>query len=176
MSNDPTKVLLKGVPPYDGEYEIDAERGFDGWEWRFIKAISSYMPNTIIDGLRGGDPDIYISLAVIGLYRAGKVDETNWQRAADVLLAQPFQTEGGAITVLFPEEETEVPLGLTGEPEQPSLKSLPENRTSSGADSTRSSETSDATQPVTGITESGMWHTSGQEKSDDSPLPTSLVV
>jgi len=152
---DTTKIVLKGVPPYDGEYELDLERAFNTREWRWIKAISGYMPNTIREGLVGGDPDMYVAISVIAMCRAGKIDRDDWRVAADVLAEAPFQLEGGAITIVFPEVEDDSPLGLTSEPEQPSLTRPLENPSFSGDSLRTDSDPSDRTLSSTGTSESG---------------------
>lgn len=164
MKDDTTKIVLKGVPPYDGEYELDLERAFNTREWRWIKAISGYMPNTIREGLAGGDPDMYVAISTIAMCRAGKIDRDEWRHAADVLAEAPFQLEGGAITIVFPETEDDSPLELTSEPDELSPTRPLENQHFSGESSPTGSETSDKTLSSTGTSESGT--------SARRPLPT----
>jgi len=157
VNDDTTRIVLKGVPPYDGEYELDTERAFNTREWRWIKAISGYMPNTIREGLEGGDPDMYVAISTIAMCRAGKIDRDEWRHAADVLAEAPFQLEGGAITVVFPEgaEEDGSPLELTSEPDELSPTRPLENPLSSGDSSPNGSAQSDKTPLSIGTSESG---------------------
>ena len=40
---DTTRIVVKGVAPYDGEYELDTDRAFNAREWHWIKTLSGYM-------------------------------------------------------------------------------------------------------------------------------------
>src|SRR4051812_33842978 len=72
--------------PYAGDYELDVEDApLTTLEWRWIKQLSGYLPATIGEGIRGGDPDVQLALAVIALVRAGRVAEQNVREAADRL-------------------------------------------------------------------------------------------
>jgi len=153
VADETAKVLVKGVPPYDGEYELDTDRAFNTREWRWIKAISGYMPNTIREGLAGGDPAMYVAITVIAMCRAGRIDRDAWQAASDVLSEQPYQMEGGAITIVYPDED-DSPLELTSEPAPPSQQRPLENPTFSGDSSTNGSGLSDKTPSSTGTSES----------------------
>lgn len=74
------------VKPYSGDYELDViEQPLTMLEWRWIKQLSGYLPVTISEGIRGGDPDVQIALAVIALARAGKIAEEHVREAADRL-------------------------------------------------------------------------------------------
>jgi hypothetical protein len=152
VAEDTTRIVIKGIRPYDGEYELDTERAFNAREWNWIKRVAGYMPNTIRDGLAGGDPDLYVALAVIAMCRAGKVERTEGLHAADVLSEAPFD---GSIQMIFPEEEAESPLALTDEPERPSPSGSPESQSFSGLSSARLSGPSGKTLSSTGISESG---------------------
>ena len=41
---------IKGVKPWDGEYELDEDRAFNAREWRWIKKVSGYVPLTLGEG------------------------------------------------------------------------------------------------------------------------------
>ena len=154
MADETAKVVLEGVPPYDGEYDLDTERAFNAREWHWIKKVAGYMPRTIREGFRGGDPDLWVALAVIALARAGKIDRSEGLAVADLLAEQPFEMDGGAITLVFPDEDDDSPLELTDEPELLSQTGSPDKPTSSGPNSTTSSAPSDKTPSSTGISES----------------------
>jgi hypothetical protein len=116
------KIALKGIPPWDGEYELEAGRAFNAREWRCIKKVSGYMPMTIGDGFEGDDPDLYVALAVISMTRAGKVERNRMMDVAEELSEVPF--DNASITIVGdPVEEDEVPLDLTPTPAEPSLPS-----------------------------------------------------
>jgi hypothetical protein len=164
VADETTRIVVKGVRPYDGEYELDTGRAFNAREWNWIKRIAGYMPNTISDGFRGGDPDLYVALTVIAMARAGRIDRAEGPDVAEVLKEEPFQMEGGAITVVFPDVEDDSPLVLTGQPEQLSPTGLPSDQSSSGDSSPTSSDPSDKTPSSTGTIESDM--------SSRRPVPT----
>jgi hypothetical protein len=72
--------------PYAGDYELDVDDApLTTLEWRWMKQLSGYLPATISEGIRGGDPDVQLALAVIALVRAGRVSEQNVREAADRL-------------------------------------------------------------------------------------------
>ncbi len=134
-------IVIDGVRPWDGRYEFDLDgRPLTAREWGWIKRHSGYMPLTVKDGLRGGDPELFSVWAVIALRRAGKIqpgDVTDvFERFADV----PF---GGAISF---EGDTDAVEGDAGPP--PSRSG--ENASSSGPGSTTSSETSAPTRTASG--------------------------
>ena len=109
------KIVIEGIRPWDGEYDLDTDRAFNAREWRCIKNVSGYMPLTVSDGFAGGDPDLFVALAVIAMCRSGKVDRERMQAVADELAEAPF--DGAAITMVGDEvADTEVPLDLTSQP------------------------------------------------------------
>ena len=163
MANDTTRVVIHGARPYDGEYELDTERAFNSREWNWIKRIAGYMPATIADGFNGGDPDLYVALAVIAMARDGKIDRTEGVRVAEAVAEVPF--DGVGIPIIFPDAvEDEAPLGLTGEREQSSPNGSPEKTSFSGPSSESGSGSHVPTHVRTGTSESGT--------SAPRPLPT----
>jgi hypothetical protein len=100
------RVVITGIPPFDGEFELDlSTRVFSTLEWRWIKKISGYLPLTIQDGLEGGDPDIFVVMAIVALYRSGKIAKEQVFAVADVLAEPPF--DGSAIQIIVGEPEQE---------------------------------------------------------------------
>jgi len=150
VQDQATRIVIKGVGGYDGEYELDTERAFNTREWNWIKRIAGYMPNTIKEGLAGGDPDLYVAISVIAMCRAGKIERNEGIAVAEILAEAPFQLEGGAIQVIFPDED-DSPLASTSEPEPQSVNGSLEKQTSSGPDSPTSSAPSDVIQQPIGI-------------------------
>src|SRR5262245_31065046 len=136
-------ITLEGVPPYDGRYPFDLEqRGFTTLEWGWLKRLAGYLPLTIQDGWKGGDPELFCVFAVIALYRAGKIADTD---AADVfgsISRAPFDTAIQLETDTVPEEEDQDP---------PTSESSSSNGGSSGEGSRTSSATSAIIPPPTGI-------------------------
>ncbi len=63
--------IVINVRPYVGEYDFDIEgEPLTTLEWRWLKKISGYLPMTLDEGFRGGDPDLFVAFAVIALARA----------------------------------------------------------------------------------------------------------
>jgi hypothetical protein len=136
-----TKIVIAGIRPYDGEYDLDTERAFNTREWRWIKRISGYMPLTVGDGFKGGDPDLFVALAVVAMCRDGRIDRDEALEVADLIAEAPF--DGASITFAGDEEDTEIPLVLTSEPDRPSPNDSLEKPNTSGADSPNGSDRSD---------------------------------
>lgn len=110
-----SRIIIQGIKPYDGDYELDTDRAFNAREWRWIKKVSGYMPLTVQDGFAGGDPDLFVALAVIAMCRNGKVDRDEGLRVADELAEAPF--DGASIVLVGDQAEVdEVPLDLTSPP------------------------------------------------------------
>ena len=149
VTDEPTRIVVNGIKAYEGEYELATDRAFNAREWHWIKKIAGYMPNTVNEGLAGDDPDLYVALAVIAMCRAGRVDRADGLRVADVLSEAPF----GSIDMVFP-EAPDVPLELTGQPEQPSQNGSPSKTSSSGPSSPNTSDSSDRTPSSIGTSES----------------------
>lgn len=144
--------IVINVKPYQGEYLFDiGEEPLTVLEWRWVKKLSGYLPMTIDDGLRGGDPDLFLAFAVVALTRAGKVDQRSALEAADTLAQAPF--DGTAIQYVAVEEEGDAdgPPAVTEEPP-----------TSSGTSSASTSENSENGPSSTGHPDSERSATSGR--------------
>lgn len=126
------RIIIKGIRPYDGEYELDTDRAFNAREWRWIKKVSGYMPLTVSEGFAGGDPDLFVALAVIAMCRDGKVERERGLDVADILAEAPF--DGAAILLVGDDVEDvdALPLDLTSPPDEPSRSETSENHRSSG--------------------------------------------
>lgn len=110
-----TKILITGIRPWDGEYELDDDRSFNTREWAWIKKVSGYLPLTIQEGFAGGDPSLFVALAAIAMCRSGRIERDQGLRVADELSEAPF--DGASITLVGDTvEEDEVPLDLTSRP------------------------------------------------------------
>jgi hypothetical protein len=87
-------VVITGVKPYDGRYPLDFDH-FTSRELGWIKRYSGYLPLSFVDGLRGADADLLITLGMIALHRAGKLSPQDapdfYERCVDV--------EFGSITI-----------------------------------------------------------------------------
>lgn len=143
-----TKLVISGIPPWDGSYDLDPDRPFSTREWRWIKQISGYMPLTISDGFGGGDPDLFVALAVIAMNREGRVGREHAMDAAEQLADAPF--DGASITLDAGEEAADdVPLEPTKTPDESSRSGSTGSATISGPSSTNGSVPSVATLPRT---------------------------
>lgn len=92
-----TDAMVVNVPPYEGEYAFDlSEQPFSTVEWRWIKQISGYMPLTVEAGWKGGDPDLFLALALIAMRRAGKIAKNEVLATAEVIEEAAF--DGTAIS------------------------------------------------------------------------------
>jgi hypothetical protein len=134
-------ITLKGVKPYDGRYELDLDgQPLTRREWGWIKRNAGYLPVTLT-GETFADPELITMLAIISMYRAGKVTTDQvpdvWERFADV----PFD---GVVTLEADEDDAE--RDDAGPP--PGRKS--EKPSSSGASSPTGSATSEAPPRATG--------------------------
>src|SRR4051794_23299303 len=63
------KIKIEGVPPYDGEYPCDAP--YTSREWRLFKQIGKILPQELTKAMMGGDVDVILCYAVIGVRRRG---------------------------------------------------------------------------------------------------------
>lgn len=141
------QIIIQGVGRYDGEYELDLEEPAPSTlEWRWIKKISGYLPLTIEDGFRGGDPDLYCALAVIALYRGGKIRKDEALTVADTLADSPFD---GTVIRFVADEEDE---GDVGPPEVTPATDSPKKN--SGESLKPSSDPPEPGQPPTGTQDS----------------------
>jgi hypothetical protein len=145
-------IRIQGIRPWDGEYELDTDRAFTTLEWRWIKRISSYMPLTVGDGFEGGDPDLFVALAVIAMNRDGKLNRDRVLEVAETLAEAPF--DGATITFDVGEADDDIPLDGTSEPDEPSQSDSLESRSISGPSSANGSETSDKIPAPTSVSRS----------------------
>ena len=93
-------IVLEGVKPWDGRYEFDLDaQPFTTREWGWIKRHAGYMPLTVDQGWRGGDPELFAAFAVISLHRAGRISPQDvpdlFERFADVPFGATIRLEAG---------------------------------------------------------------------------------
>ena len=132
-----TKLVISGIAPWDGSYDLDPDRPFNTREWRWIKQISGYMPLTISEGFAGGDPDLFVALAVIAMNREGRIGRDQGLDVAEQLSEAPF--DGATITLDAGAEADDVPLAPTNAPGESSRSGSTENNKDSGLTSTSDS-------------------------------------
>lgn len=80
------KVVISGVPPWDGEYPFDGT--FKNRELRTIKQISGLRAGELVEALNAGDTDFMVALAAVMLQRAGKNPDPEelWNAEAGAIL------------------------------------------------------------------------------------------
>lgn len=126
--------------PYSGSYDWDLEsQPFTTLEWGWIKKLSGYLPLTIAEGFEGGDPELFCTLAVIVLHRAGKIEDREAQAVFRNLASAPFGTSIRFESDDEPEEVVEdVPPALTpdaGSETNGSSRGLSSERSGNGSSS-----------------------------------------
>jgi hypothetical protein len=138
----PDRIVIAGIPPYDGRYDLDFDSELTTREWGWIKRFAGYLPATMGDDAYS-DPELVCAMAVIVLRRAGRIEPREAPAMFDRVADAPF---GSTITVELDEaaEEVEDDAG-------PPAESSNASELSSGDSSTTSSETSELTQPLYGI-------------------------
>jgi hypothetical protein len=106
------------VGRYRGEYELDVGEPFTNLEWRWIKKISGYLPDTLEVGLIGRDPDVYVAFAIIAMARAGRIRRDEALMVAEALDDLP--NDGAALRYIIPEVDADDPppgpTAATGQP------------------------------------------------------------
>lgn len=146
-------IRVKGVPPWDGEYEFEEDRSFTTRELRWIKQIAGYLPASLDEGLEGGDADLVIALVVIAMQRTGKIAREDVLTVADRFADEPVGEEDSFLTIIRDEAEEvadELPPASTLEREQSSTTSSDEKGNGSGPHSSSYSDLPDATLEPTG--------------------------
>src|SRR5579883_597940 len=101
------QITLKGVDPYDGVYslKISEDEPFTTGELNIIKQVSGVRGMEIEDAFAAGDTDLIVALAVVALYRAGKVSRKQALFVAEKLWAAP----GGGLLFDADEDEKDAP-------------------------------------------------------------------
>ena len=125
-------LIVENFRPYDGRYELDAQRDFTTREWGWFKRLAGYYPTTVEEGYRRYDPELFAVLAVVCLRRAGRIDTHDVPDLYDRLLDR----EIGVVRVEFHGDET-----AEDDAEDPTASSTASTK-SSGADSNGNSEKS----------------------------------
>jgi len=136
------EIEISGVKPYDGRYPFVYGDELTTTELGWIKRFSGYLPLTVDTGIDGGDSELFCAFAVIGLCRAGKIEENEapevFKRLAGVAFAKMF--------TLHVDDEPDEDEDDAG---PPALSSNGSDSTS-GADSRTSSERSGSIPSDTG--------------------------
>jgi hypothetical protein len=99
------QIKIEGVPPYDGEYELDMN--FTNRDLHTIKQVAGVRAGDLNDALEHQDLDLVVALAVNVLRRAGKPIDM------DVL----WDSEAGKITLAADEADAVPPPQQKNEPD-----------------------------------------------------------
>jgi hypothetical protein len=146
----PDKIVITGVPPYDGEYEFDGTY-MTNRELHVIKKLTGLRVGEFQEALANADTDVILGIAVVALTRHGK----------DVHEDTLWDAEAGAITYVAEEEPASPPAEDQKQPEQPADDAEPSgSRLSSGDDSSEFSGRPANGQSPTGQPESDTTATS----------------
>ena len=82
-------IVVNGIPPYDGRYQLYTTDEFNRREWGWMKRLAEYLPVDFMDvEQRGlGDPEFLSVVLIVALHRAGKIETAEvpqvWERLAD---------------------------------------------------------------------------------------------
>jgi hypothetical protein len=82
-------VVVSGIPPYDGSYQLFTTDEFNRREWGWMKRLAEYLPVDFMnEEQRGlGDPEFLSVVLIVALHRAGKIGTAEvpqvWERLAD---------------------------------------------------------------------------------------------
>lgn len=94
------KVIVNGVPPYDGEYDIDFARLTNG-QIHTIKRISGYTPIEYVSAGERGDNDFLVAIAIAAVERSGLHPKIHEQAF--------WNSEAGGIDIIPEEAEADPP-------------------------------------------------------------------
>jgi hypothetical protein len=135
----PDKVIIEGIPPHDGEYEIDLAE-MTNEEWFLIKRLSGLRPAELDEALDTADAAVFVGLGAVVIQREGR-------RVTDNVVNQLMTARFGQIKVKWggadpPAMSQKTPESSTDSSDRPSA-----HTGSSGSDGKDDSETSEADDP-----------------------------
>jgi hypothetical protein len=139
-------IVIEGVQPYDGRYELDLSGELTTREWGWIKRLAGYLPLGLEDD-SFSDPELACVLAVIMMRRSGRIQTQEVPGVFERLADAPF---GAAITIEADETAPEETDDASPPPSSSNGSSA-----ASGPSSATSSETWEPTPPATGTPASG---------------------
>jgi hypothetical protein len=92
---------ITGARPYDGRYELDFQaQGFTMREQGWLKRFAGYIPATI-DENTYSDAEFVGVLAIIALWRNGRIDVSDaplvWEKFQDLPTGDVFKWEPGPV-------------------------------------------------------------------------------
>src|SRR5512146_1587205 len=83
------KITLTGLPPFDGQFDLDFASPFTMRELHWIKEIAGVRVGELDEAGQKGDSDLLLAFTVIAAYRAGKVRKEQVKQFSEVLLDAP---------------------------------------------------------------------------------------
>lgn len=102
------KVVISGIPAFDGTYVVDDVAPWTNRELNIIKRLSGVRAGELEEAMRAGDNDVIVAIAVIAIRQSGK----NWQAFEEVI----YEAPAGSIAI--PQDEVEaVPPQIPSPPE-----------------------------------------------------------
>lgn len=144
-----TKVVVSGVPAFDGTYDLDAVDTFTGHELHLIKKVAGVRLAEIEDAMDAADYDLYVALAAIMVIRAGKATRQQAMQVVDLLL----DADAGSVKFDFTKDEQED----DARPPEPESQTLESNAGSSTPSSPTSPDTGEDP-PVMSLVSTGSLH------------------
>jgi hypothetical protein len=91
------RIVITGLKPYDGRYDLDLNQELTTREWGWIKRYAGYLPLGLNDDAFG-DPELLCVLAVIAMRRAGRVQTSEvgdiYERLSDTPFGETIAFEG----------------------------------------------------------------------------------
>jgi hypothetical protein len=97
------RIVIEGVRPYDGRYDLDLGVDLTTREWGWIKRLAGYLPLGLTDDAFG-DPEFACVLAAIAMRRAGRIQASEVPRVFERLADAPF---GSTIRIESDDEQDE---------------------------------------------------------------------
>lgn len=79
------KFIITGVPEFNGTYDHDTDRVYDGNELHLIKKIAGVRLGEIEEASEQNDYDLVIAVAVIALIRNQKIRLRDAERSVQIL-------------------------------------------------------------------------------------------
>jgi hypothetical protein len=101
-----SQIVITGVSPYDGRYDLDREREFTTREWGWVKRLAGYLPVQVTSDAFG-DPELICVFAVVAMCRAGRIQPAQVPDVFARLADAPFGVS--TITVVTDDAGDEEP-------------------------------------------------------------------
>lgn len=108
------RIVIKGVPGFDGEYPLDlSEQWFNNAELHIIKRISGVRVAELSEALEAGDNDLLIAFAIAAVRRSEKFQKHDLAKFEELL----WEADGGSIDFVVEDDQSLPPASpLPSEP------------------------------------------------------------